>query len=522
VRYALIAAVLLSCAVTQEVIITPQERVTQELENKNYLQVVEILGIQQQTESDDYIFARDALIASLEDEELDDDSFWRISTSLEKIGQLERSGLDSTREVGTHLLEQGYWPALLSFLKTESERKTIDWDYWREKLSSDDRFRDLPYLESFFDRRSISQTIGLDNLLDATVTVFVDKGIQLENGISYPDNVIGSGFFIDRQGHLLTNYHVIQSEVDPEYEGFSRAYIRLRENNGQKIPVKVLGWDPEFDLALVKAPVDSDSYIPLSYWSRASLGDTVKALGSPLGLEATITSGVVSNVERSNFNTGFRLQVDVPVNPGNSGGPLVNTLGESVGVIFAGVQPFHGLNFAIPTDYVHRLLPRLYQGQKIEHFRLGIQIIKDDQDFVINYVEPRSPADYAGIAVGDILKSIDGKSILRLEDAQHALLDNTWGSLTEVVWEREGEVFSAFILPDKKASYPWREALDCDDFGNLFGPLLGVRLERIGHPAEMNFRVQKVFPGSLGEQYSFSKNDPVKVLGTERDPSGRL
>jgi S1-C subfamily serine protease len=214
------------------------------------------------------------------------------------------------------------------FLKTESERKTIDWEYWQNLMQEDERFSELPYLDSFFSRTSINAPISLDRLLDATVTVFVDKGILLQNGVSYPDNVIGSGFFIDRQGHFLTNYHVIQSEVDPEYEGFSRAYIRLRENNGQKIPVKVIGWDPEFDLALVKAPVDNDSFIPMSYWSNASLGDTVKALGSPLGLEATITSGVVSNVERSNFSTGFRLQVDAPVNPGNSGGPLVNESGR--------------------------------------------------------------------------------------------------------------------------------------------------------------------------------------------------
>jgi hypothetical protein len=115
VRYALFIVALLSCAAAPEVTVTPQERVTQELENKNYLRVMEILGIQEKTESEDYLFAKEALIESLQEEELEDDTFWRISTSLDKIGLLESEGLDSSKSVGEHLLSEGHWPALLSF-----------------------------------------------------------------------------------------------------------------------------------------------------------------------------------------------------------------------------------------------------------------------------------------------------------------------------------------------------------------------------------------------------------------------
>ncbi len=96
-------------------------------------------------------------------------------------------------------------------------------------------------------------------MISGTVTILVDRGIKVEKGVGYPDRVIGSGFFIDKRGYILTNHHVIESEVDPKYKGYSRLFVRLSESpQGERIPAKVVGWDKTFDLALVKTEITPD------------------------------------------------------------------------------------------------------------------------------------------------------------------------------------------------------------------------------------------------------------------------
>jgi len=508
---------LFSCTVlppaTQEPI-PFQDRYTLAMDEGRYLKALEILVQNEGIDSLGLWEPLNRILASLQEAQTERNLFWRSSLSLEKLGLL-KVDLAPAQEIGNSLLKEKRWAALLSFLQSQGQSFGLDFSYWRERLKQENFFDRIP-VEDFLSSRPLSQEQPLEGLLDATVTVFVDKGIQIEQGISRPDTVVGSGFFIDQEGYLITNYHVIQSEVDPEYKGFSRAYIRRRGSGGNRIPVKVIGWDPELDLALVKAPVDKNPYFPLSYWNGLSLGDKVKALGSPLGLESTITSGVVSNRERILTTLGIRYQVDVPVNPGNSGGPLVNEKGEVVGVIFAGIQPFQGLNFAIPVDYLHHILPRLYDGGLVQHNQLGVQILKNNQGLKVNYVAPFSPAQGAGIQVGDYLTAIDGQKLKNVEEAQELILRNSWGALMEVQWERDSQMITQWILPQKRELKPWEEYFDRDDFGLLVGPLLGMRVERIGNPNNMDFRVREIFVGSLADQFNFTINDPFKILSWKK------
>lgn len=202
-------------------------------------------------------------------------------------------------------------------------------------------------------------------MLKGTATIWVDKGIRFEGGVGLPDRAMGSGFFVDGRGYLLTNHHVIASEVDPKYEGYSRLYVRLPRRAEERIPAKVIAWDPVFDLALLKVEVRPDYEFVLHTDPPVTEGQKVLAIGSPVDpfLQNTVTSGIVSATGRRRLlQMGDVLQIDAAVNPGNSGGPLINERGELLGMVFAGIKPYEGLSFAIPQHWIRKVLPALMKG----------------------------------------------------------------------------------------------------------------------------------------------------------------
>ena len=193
---------------------------------------------------------------------------------------------------------------------------------------------------------------SVSKMISGTVTVWVDKGIKIEKGLGYADISIGSGFFIDNRGYIVTNYHVIESEVNPEYEGYSRLYIKTSKDSETKVPAKVVGYDSVMDLALLKTEITPDFVFQLGSSGNLEVGDQIYAIGSPLGLEKTITSGIISTTDRKITTMGTVMQIDASVNAGNSGGPAVSKEGLVQGVVFAGIEGSQGLNFAIPVEYL--------------------------------------------------------------------------------------------------------------------------------------------------------------------------
>jgi S1-C subfamily serine protease len=229
------------------------------------------------------------------------------------------------------------------------------------------------------------------DMQNGMVTVWVDKGMRIERGIGYPDRMMGSGFFVDSKGYIITNYHVIESEVDPEYEGYSRLFVRLSGSPDEKIPAKVVGWDRIFDLALIKVELEPD----FVFYSAGSVpvepGQKIYTIGSPVDpfLENTITSGIISAIGRRRLlQMGDVIQLDAPVNPGNSGGPMLNEDGELLGIVFAGFQLYEGLSFAIPVQWLNKILPRLYQGGEIKHPWLGLSLRETDKGMEVIYTVP--------------------------------------------------------------------------------------------------------------------------------------
>ena len=154
--------------------------------------------------------------------------------------------------------------------------------------------------------------------MQATVTIWVDRGIKVQNGSGYADVIIGSGFFIDERGYIVTNHHVIESMVDPKYEGYSRLYIKLLNDSVTKIPAKVVGYDKALDFALLKVEIVPEYVLNLGGSKDLNVGDKISAIGTPIGLEGTLTSGIISSTDRKLLTLGNVFQIDAAVNSGNS------------------------------------------------------------------------------------------------------------------------------------------------------------------------------------------------------------
>jgi S1-C subfamily serine protease len=363
---------------------------------------------------------------------------------------------------------------------------------------------------------------SVDRMVSGTVTVWVNRGIKIEGGMGFPDRVIGSGFFIDERGYLLTNYHVVASEVDPEYEGYSRLFIRLSERVEDRIPARVVGYDRIFDLALVKAEVDPK--FTFSYGGSADLkvGGRIIAIGSPAGLENTVTSGIVSATGRRFLQMGDAIQVDVPINYGNSGGPLLDENGKLVGIVFAGIEQFEGVNFAIPFDWVEKMLPRLYAGDEVGHPWLGAAVQEVDKGLEVIYTVPDSPAARAGLREGDVIESLNGEKYAEIGDIQSAMLDLDFPVLVSLGWSRDGEPFEGAISLAERPYSPIVESLEKDLRDNVLLPLFGMKIERTGQFLwRANYAVRRVLPGSIADETGLSKDDPLSIQGWELDMENR-
>jgi len=351
-------------------------------------------------------------------------------------------------------------------------------------------------------------------MMKGTATVWVDKGIRVEKGIGYPDRVMGSGFFIDQRGYLLTNYHVIQSEVDPEYEGYSRLYIRMPGQAEERIPAKVIGWDRLFDIALLKVELEPKFVFNSFTAAPIQPGDKVFVIGSPVDpfLENTVTGGIISAVGRRRLlQLGDVIQLDAPVNPGNSGGPLINERGDLVGVVFAGLKPFEGLNFAIPIHWINSLYPSLYRGDQVVHSWLGMAIAETEIGLEVIYTIPGESAHRAGIQTGDILTSIDGVRFDSIRDVQEYVIGLPIRTLVTACWRRNESEHRGLLSVKERPFSPIELAMERDTKVNMLVPLFGMEVKEVGGFLETNYVVEKIIQGSIADNTGISVRDPVNL-----------
>ncbi len=359
---------------------------------------------------------------------------------------------------------------------------------------------------------AVDRTYTHEELIAATVTIWVNRGMRIQDGVGLPDRVIGSGFYIDKRGYILTNYHVISSEVDPSYEGYSRLYVRPSEDSKDKIPARVVGWDPAFDIALLKIEREVDTVLSFSPYLDHRPGERIFAIGSPAGLENTITSGIVSATGRRFLQMGDVVQVDVPINQGNSGGPLLDESGHLIGVVYAGIEQFEGINFAIPAEWVLRVIDDLYEENQVKHAFFGAGLEEVDEGLEVSYVFPGGPADKIGLQVGDHLESIVDSEPDTVVAAQRILLDYDAHTLVDVRWKRQGRVMNGKAALIERPDVPLMAAVKRDRYERLFAPLFGVLVEKtVDSVFKTRYIVEKVYRGSIADDVGLSENDPFSI-----------
>lgn len=241
-------------------------------------------------------------------------------------------------------------------------------------------------------------------------------------GVNPNEHVIagqGSGFIISEDGYILTNNHVV-GDAD-------RLIVKLLD--GRKFKAKIIGSDKHSDIAVIKIDADNLPTLPLGNSEELEVGEWVVALGNPFGLSHSLTAGIVSAKGRSSVGiTNYEnfIQTDAAINPGNSGGPLINLNGQAVGMntaIFSRSGGYMGIGFAIPINMVKRIKEQLIASGSVVRGYLGVVIQNIDNDLasqfnlgnkkgiLISDVAPNSPADAAGLKVGDVIVKFDGKDV---------------------------------------------------------------------------------------------------------------
>jgi serine protease Do len=209
---------------------------------------------------------------------------------------------------------------------------------------------------------------------------------------------------------------------------------------------------------------------------------------------------------------GDAIQVDVPLNPGNSGGPLINESGSLIGIVFAGLEQFEGINFAIPFEWIERALPQLFKGGEAVHPWIGAALAETEKGLEILYTLPGEPAAKVGLAPGDIFETINGERTATLRDAQAAILRDAPPSLVRIGFRRDGKSAEAILCLAPRPQSPIETALKKDTRDNVLYPLFGMKLERAGGQLRRNaFVVRRITRGSTADEAGLSENDPLTI-----------
>ncbi len=332
---------------------------------------------------------------------------------------------------------------------------------------------------------------------------------------------LGSGFIIDRKGHIVTNNHVI--------EGADEITVRL--SNDKEYDAEIVGRDPNTDLALIKIKGASD-LIPLKMGDsdQLTVGSWVVAMGSPFGLEQTVTAGIVSAKGRVIGSGPYDdfIQTDASINPGNSGGPLLNMDGEVVGINTAIVAQGQGIGFAIPVNLAQGIIRQLEESGSVTRGWLGVGIqdltpelaeyygIKDKKGVLVAKVFEGDPADKAGIKANDIIIAVDGKPIKTSRQLTGTIAEIPVGQKTPITIVRDGKektVKVKIAKRDDSERLARRQPEKNGELGIRIAEMTPEMAKRYGHSeTEKGVLVVGVEPGSKAAEAGIRQGDLVKEI----------
>ncbi len=340
--------------------------------------------------------------------------------------------------------------------------------------------------------RELSAAIS-PSIVQITATGYGIAGNEEQGGVSVlsRQRSTGSGVIVSADGYIITNAHVIEGarSIRVKLNGQRRAQDSLFEG-------KLIGRDRLLDLALLKIPAEGLRPLPLGNSRDIKQGELVLAVGSPLGMENSVSLGVVSAVARqlSDDDPRIFIQTDAPINPGNSGGPLVDVEGRVIGIntfIFTQSGGSEGLGFAIPSNVVRYVYASLRRDGHVHRGIIGISVrtitpalalgfnLEPENGVLVEDVLPEGPADRAGVRVGDVILGIGGAPLHNVRDLSLQMYEYTIGTMAELQILREQKKLQIAVRVSEKENVPERFADMVDPDKNLVSKLaiLGITVD---------------------------------------------
>jgi serine protease Do len=345
------------------------------------------------------------------------------------------------------------------------------------------------------------------------------------------EHSLGSGVIVDAKGYIVTNRHVVEKA--------DRIRVRFKDDPpGVQHDAKVIGTDSETDLAVIK--VDVDHSLPAAKMGDSDamqVGDWVLAVGSPFGLSETVTAGIVSakgrDIVQGRQFQNF-IQTDAAINPGNSGGPLVNMNGEVIGIntaILSQTDSYAGVGFALPSRTVVEVYNQLIQPEhRVARGSIGIRFDQEEKPAIarvygagsgvtISSVVAGSPADQAGLKIGDTITSVDGKKVTKGDELVADIAGRKPGSKVTLTFMRNGKQQDTTVTIADRAKLFARELGDEEEneesapkqskFGVTVRKLTPELAERLDLPSGKGVIVQDVKPGSFAEDVGMGRGDVI-------------
>jgi serine protease Do len=350
---------------------------------------------------------------------------------------------------------------------------------------------------------------------------------------------LGSGVLVDSKGFIITNRHVVEKA--------DRIRVHLQDDPpGVQHDAKVIGSDTETDLAVIK--IDIDHALPTAKLGNSEgmqVGDWVLAVGSPFGLQATVTAGIVSAKGRNIVpNRQFQsfIQTDAAINPGNSGGPLVNMDGEVIGIntaILTDTNAYAGVGFALPSNTIAQVYNQLTGPEhRVERGSIGIEFNAQENPAIarvyggqggitISSVVPGSPAERAGLKVGDTIFSVDGKPVKNGDELVSDIAGRRPGSKVSLGYYRNGKKDEAAVTVADRAKLFASRLGDEEEGGEQATPKqskLGANVrnltpemaDRLNVPSGQGVVVQEVKPGSFADDIGLTRGDVILEINKQK------
>lgn len=422
----------------------------------------------------------------------------------EKQATLTRAFLEQ-RHLGFADVVAKVRPAVVSIMvDTTNDKSSSSFSFRGQKMPDDKRFKE------FFEKFGFPREFG--------------KQFRMPDGNDMPGQRltgIGSGFFVSAEGFIVTSEHVIKNADK----------IRVRMHNGKLMNAELIGADPKTDLAVLKVEGKKFPYVSFGNSDKTKTGDWVVTVGNPFGLSGTATAGIVSTLGRDMGSDpyGDYIQIDAPINRGNSGGPAFNTQGEVIGVntlIYSPSGGNVGIGFAIASNTAEKVVESLMADGKVSRGWLGVMIqpitedmassldLEDAKGVLIASVNDKSPAKRANLQPGDVVIGVDGKAIKSVRDLTRYIADKTPEATVSLKIWRNGESLTKSIelsrQTDKKmAELKTRKSSDTK---------LGLALQN----SEEGVVVADVEPDSAAAEKGLAKGDIIarvnrNVVETAKD-----